>query len=276
MTSPSALFAIPPQPRNVLEINALLDKPGANTARIADLIGKDPSLTAQVLKTANSPGFSRGRATDSVFQALQVMGLRNFKAIILKCALRQVFSQTKNAFLEEFWRHSELIAQCCAVVARSRAPEFAHGAYLAGLFHDCAIPLMTQRFGDYKDFIGGGFRNEDNFIQEEERRYSINHCALSYLFAKAWSLPAPICLAIHHHHDESLPNPPDSASARTMTAIVMTSHYVINRFDVSGRGDETPVNPEEWTKSRGDIAALLGLLPDDLYDFEEELFIEAA
>ncbi len=55
----------------------------------------------------------------------------------------------------------------------------------------------------------------------------------------------------------------------------MVGHYVINRFDISDFGNGTSVNPEQWAENRRDITGLLCLIPDDLYELEEALFVEA-
>ncbi len=267
-------FAIPPQPKNVLEINSLLDKGSSGSAQIASLVSKDASLTAQVLKTVSSPAFL-GRSVDSVPYALNAMGLRNFKAIVLKAALQQVFSASKDPFLESFWRHSELVAESCASVAKHCRQDTAQSAYMAGLFHDCAMPLMAMRFKDYPAFFKQGFGQEGDAFREEERRYSISHCALGYLFARAWNLPQPVCLAIRHHHDAKLPSLPEFPAAESLVAIVAVGHYLADYFDPAGKATR-PAPPEDWAKAHGESVGALGLVPDDLHDLGEALFMAAA
>lgn len=274
MNQVNADFAIPPQPKNVLEINSLLDKGSSNAAQIASLVSKDASLTAQVLKTVSSPAFL-GCSVDSVPYALHAMGLRSFKTIILKCALQQVFAQDKNPFLNSFWRHSELIAQASASIAKQCRQDASQGAYMAGLFHDCAMPLMAARFKEYPAFFNEGFGQEGDVFREEEQRYSTSHCALGYLFAKSWSLPQPVCLAIRHHHDAKLPSVPELPMVESLVAIVAVSHYLVDYFDPAAKATR-PAPPEEWAKAHGEAIGALGLMPDHLHDLGEALFTSAA
>lgn len=265
-------FSIPPQPESVLEISKLLDKPAIDLNRIAAIIGKDASLTAKVLKVANAPFFSGGRAIDSVGRALNVMGLNTFKTVVLKSSLREVFSQDGDASFDTFWRHSELAALSCDIIAQRRAPELAQYAYLAGLFHDCAIPVMQAKFGDYVEVVAQSLHYGGKIIPVEEARYATNHCTVGYFFAKSWKLPELVCQTILHHHSESLNDIPD-IPGKTLTAILMASEYLIQDFDTSG--NMKTIDHHRWAEIHGDVMAVLNIEPDNLRDFEEDLLEKA-
>lgn len=261
-------IALPPQPDGVIEINKQLGKSVVDLKRIVAVIQKDPSLTAKVLKVANSPLFCCGRAIDSVERAVQVMGLNNFRTVVVNAALREVFSQGDNEVLEKFWKHSELAALTCDIIANQVVKRLAPQAYLAGLFHDCAIPIMVNKYSDYADLVLKALHYQENVIAMEEERYSTNHCTLGYLFAKSWVLPELVYTAIQQHHNESLADIVEE-DVKLLVAMSLVSEFIIQDFDASG--NMKTISIEVWAERHDNVMQILGIEPDHIRDFEEEL-----
>src|SRR3954469_9479034 len=71
---------LPPLPQNLIRAIDLLDQPAPDAARLANLLGRDPALTARLLRTANAPVYSRGTAVTTPAQAIAVMGLASLKS----------------------------------------------------------------------------------------------------------------------------------------------------------------------------------------------------
>lgn len=261
-------IALPPQPDGVLEINKQLGQPVVDLKKIVTVIQKDPSLTAKVLKVANSPLFCCGRTIDSVARAVQVMGLNNFRTVVVNVALREVFSQGDSAVLERFWKHSELAALSCDIIAKQRVNRLAPLAYLLGLFHDCAIPIMANKYPDYVDLMQKSLHYLENVIAIEEERYFTNHCTLGYFFAKSWALPDLVSAAIQQHHNESLADIADE-DVKLLVATSLVSEFIIQDFDASG--NMKTISIETWAELHDNVMQILGIEPDHIRDFEEEL-----
>ncbi|TAN52982.1 MAG: HDOD domain-containing protein [Methylococcaceae bacterium] len=261
-------IALPPQPDGVIEINKQLGLSVVDLKKIVAVIQKDPALTAKVLKVANSPLFCCGRSIDSVTRAVQVMGLNNFRTVVVNVALREVFSQGDSEVLEKFWKHSELAALSCDIIARQMVNRLAPQAYLHGLFHDCAIPIMANKYPDYAELIQKSLHYQENVIALEEERYFTNHCTLGYFFAKSWALPELVCAAIQQHHNESLADI-EEEDVKLLVAISQVSEFIIQDFDSSG--NMKTISIEIWAERHDNAMQILGIEPDHIRDFEEEL-----
>lgn len=263
-------FRIPPQPDSVLEAGRLLGAAMPDLNRIAAAVSKDPSLTARVLKVANSPYFSTSQKIDSVGRALNVMGLNTFKTAVLKSALQEVFSQSQiHANTREMvWCHAELTAACCDIVARFSAPALAANAYLAGLFHDCATLVMQDKFADYGEILPQCLHYSSKAIPLEQARYETDHCTVGYFFAKAWQLPEAVCRTIQYHHNEALEEPWDGQT-RMLVAILRLSEYIVQDYDTSG--NMKTISPEQWLQFHEGMAIQLQVEADDIRDFETAL-----
>lgn len=196
---------IPPQPEVILKIKKEIDSGSPNLLKIAELVSQDVGLTATTLKIASSPLVGLGKIT-SITQALNLLGTKNFYNLILASALRDTLSLKgvdKKVF-ETFWRHSLQIAKACSLVMKRLNKKLTEDAYLVGLFHDCAVPIMLKRFDNYLDVIDHAIHPSNEAITLEEKLLNTNHAVVGYVLAKSWQLPQEIYDTIMWHHSTSL------------------------------------------------------------------------
>lgn len=146
-------IGVPSNPQIVVDIDNEMKKIRVDFKTIADLVEKDVSLSAKVLKIANSPFFST-RKSETIEQALLVLGMTNFYNIIITAALREALDKysTNRAFNDRFLKHSCMVAQTARFVAKRIKSPIIEMAYLVGLFHDCAVPLFMKRYQDAKEW----------------------------------------------------------------------------------------------------------------------------
>ena len=199
-------ISIPTQPKIVLDLMDLFKLPDPDSGKIVKLISADVALSAKMLKLANSPLFRASTKVDSINHALMRLGSKNFYNLVLVSSLQSTFKTRKEdqVLIDALWDHSLKIAKVCELIAneshelKGLAPPDL--AYMTGLFHDCSIPLMLGKFDDYRDVFFLVLNNAMS-IEMEDKQFSTNHALASYLMAKTWYLPVPVCRAILSHHD---------------------------------------------------------------------------
>lgn len=197
-------ITIPPQPTALQEINAERAKADVDLGRIAQIISNDITLSAGVLKVVNSPYFGVRTKITSIAQAVQLLGLTNIFNIVSCTCLRNSFKNLKPEFMNAFWEQSTHIASISSFIATQiKAGVKSDEAYTLGLFSNCGIPLMLQRFPNYYIFTKDSRHQveTESIINLEEKNYSTNHCAVGYFMGRSWALPEQITHGILHHHD---------------------------------------------------------------------------
>jgi len=259
---------IPAQPQTVLDLMKLTGQANVDIRQIAAKVEKDPSLSAKILKVVNSPMFGLRRPVDSIAQALNLMGFQLFQRAVLASALRGAMGSGNDAGTKIFWVHSEITARCCEIVAKKLRSDLASQAYLAGLFHDCAIPIMRNKFSDYDRVIVRQLHYVSSIIRHEDEAYATNHCVMGYFFTRSWYLPEPVRLAILRHHDDE-PQYADSEEAQALIAILKVSEYIVQDYDTSG--NIKTVSAEKWVEIFAKSIDILGIVPQDIRDFEDQL-----
>jgi hypothetical protein len=104
--------------------------------------------------------------------------------------------QKNRVVYETFWARSQEIAQLAMLIADERIAVcnlFPDQAYLAGMFHDCGVLLLMQRFPTYCAEMKLGIAGQWINLLEEDRKFNADHCVVGYLVARHWHLPAYIC-----------------------------------------------------------------------------------
>jgi len=193
---------IPPCPTILSRIMAEMHKEEPDYNRLSKLISADVALSAGLIKTTNSPYFLRSQRARSVHDALSILGLRNASHTIAGIIIRNIFPHTPS--MVRFWDASARTARLCAWLARRLdIPEFnVDDAYTFGLFHDCGIPILMQRFPSYKDVLAASNRDAKNeFTASEDALIQTNHTLVGCALAQSWWLPEDMSQSILHHHN---------------------------------------------------------------------------
>jgi len=192
---------IPPQPELLQKVNQLIGSGDPNLGEIAAIISADVGLSAAMLKTINSPFFGLRRKISSIHHATLLLGLKNVVNLLTGFALRSAMQQS-GMRLDHFWDAASDTALACTVVARELHICAPDEAYTLGLFRDCGLPLMMQRFPNYIAVLKAGNSTLGKTLAEvEDEQLGTNHAVVAYYVAKSWRLPEHLTRAILEHHN---------------------------------------------------------------------------
>ncbi|HXE40827.1 MAG TPA: HDOD domain-containing protein [Azonexus sp.] len=252
---------IPAQPRVLEELSKLMLREELDVRLLARVINQDPGLTALLFKVVGNAAYRQHQPFDAVDQILHAVGVRQTFNLVQAIALIGAGDIRKNRQVyEAFWARSQAIGQLAMLIADELGADcnvFPDQAYLVGIFHDCGVPLLMQRFPSYcaemKLGIDGGWPD----LAEEDRKFNADHCVVGYLVARHWRLPDFICDAIRYHH--ALAEPGVSKAARSMAAMLQLA------IDIYHRSQRAP-NPE-WDRLSSDVLTELELLDDGMPEF---------
>ena len=78
-------------PQVLAEVVRATDKDENGAGQIAEIIMKDPALSARLLRVANSAFYGSSREVSTITQAVVTMGLRAVKAMALSAGLYKLF-----------------------------------------------------------------------------------------------------------------------------------------------------------------------------------------
>ncbi len=262
---------IPPCPSILAELSAELRKDDCNQQRVATLIRSDVALSAAVLKITNSASSSAARKVSSISDAIALLGTQNLVNFVVGDFLKRALSTPNSQRMERFWDRAAHNANVCALLAERLRGTRRETAYCFGLLHDCGMPLMMQRYPDYKDTLRFANQSEQPFTATEEARYSTDHATIGYLLTRSWGLADALSEAIRSHHEfEVLDTSADggvSDEACTLIALSLLAEHIVSTF---------LRDPEEheWRRGAPLVADFFGLSPTDLDDLVDDTLFQ--
>jgi len=191
--------------------------------RVGKLVGGDVALASAVLKIANSPFYGLRTKAASVQQALALLGLAAVTHLVTGLLLRQAFSVSAGPCMERYWKTSMATSLISALVCREAGRGDGGVACTYGLFRDCGMPVMLNKFPIYADiFDGSALAPGEPVLEIENERYTTNHARVGAQLARSWYLPETMCHAIVNHHDAHCPDRiPAQAEADSLALIAI-------------------------------------------------------
>lgn len=260
---------IPPCPAVVVALMEETRRPEVDFSKLVKLISGDVSLAASMLKTANSPFFALRHKVNSVQQAVSVLGLKNIMQIVMGSALHNALGGDRMT-MERYWDRSNFTAVVASQIAARLHGVSREDAYTFGLFHDCGIPILMQRFPDYKQKLAAANNSSEMVIAIEDESYATNHAVVGNMLARNWSLPAHIAEAILVHHDHGIFTRSDGCATPvvcTLAAITLVAEHIVASF--LAMPDDA-----EWHTGGQPALDYLGLNAEDLADITEDALAE--
>ncbi|VAX09844.1 hypothetical protein MNBD_GAMMA25-1300 [hydrothermal vent metagenome] len=260
-------------PEVYLRVNQLLDDPGSTAAQVAEVIAHDPGLTAQLLRMANSPIYGLSKEVDTVMRAVNIIGTKRIRYIVLATTSLKVFEGIPNDLIsmDDFWLHSLY----CGLAAKTMADEIKglqpDALFVAGQLHDIGQLLMYSRLPELaREAVLRSIEEPDEpdlYISEREV-IGFDHAQLGAQLAKDWHWPAMLVATIGWHHE---PEKAEEFQLETAVVHIANSLAVLAELNTSNREetDAPRIHPLAWgiTGLTDDIVP--GLLESIRGQFEE-------
>jgi putative nucleotidyltransferase with HDIG domain len=143
-------LTLPVLPSVVNRLNAELNNPNSNLQRASAIIATDSGMTAKVIQVANSPAYRGSSQFNTVNEAVVRLGVRTTNSIVMAVCQKGIYKSgtASDELMEDLFSHglaTASFARLLAQVLKYRMPE---EAFLTGLLHDIASPLILRLLGD--------------------------------------------------------------------------------------------------------------------------------
>jgi HD-like signal output (HDOD) protein len=197
-------------PEVTLGIIELVENPKSSAQDLNELIGRDPALSARVLKVVNSAFYGLPRQIGSINRAISMLGLNAVKNIAIAASLAKLFrggALCDRFDAKELWDHSIAVATAARLLAREARMSSVDEAFLGGLMHDIGImvELQSDRAKLVKVFGDMQFDQDGNplldFRMVERAVYGADHGHFGEALCEQWKFPRSLSIACAYHHD---------------------------------------------------------------------------
>lgn len=184
----------------------LLEDPESSAQDVSNVIVRDASLSAQIMKLVNSAYFGLPKKMGDLNRAIALLGYGRIKNLVLSLSLIRVFRSMTKKHRDDFgrfWEHSAVVAGIMKRVALRLGLEDPEQAFLTGLLHDVGKLAFIGYFPkEYAAVVKAAEAKDENFLDVEGSQFAAGHAKVGAWMTKAWNLPAEVVTAIETHHDE--------------------------------------------------------------------------
>jgi two-component system, cell cycle response regulator len=242
---------------SIANILSLTEGSESKVSQISDVIKRDISLSAAILRITNSAAFGSIRKVTTIDQAVMFLGFKSIRNIALGVGVFNLFPPQEKDFLSKIWQRSLVTGlaarELCALIGNKRKED----AFTIGLLHDIGLVAF---YGYDKNKASELLNNIENNgrmdLEEEKNHLGLDHIEVGKLLAEKWKLPEEIILAMIHHHKEPVGNPSDQDNAGRLYQIIYLGSLV---GDIFYLGKKT----ESIKKYTDGCQRLLGISNDD-------------
>ena len=207
----SNIDALPSLPSLYMELVQTLESEDGTIQKVGEIISKDISLTAKVLKLVNSSFFSIPQRVLHPAKAASLLGMDLIKAIVLTSGTFDQFNQFKfkGFSINQLWDHATLTASHAKCIAQEAGldREMVDTAFMAGMLHDIGKLLVATHLSDnFTQILDAMQTRGIPMIQAEKEILGTSHAAVGAYLLGLWGLPEPIIAATAFHHTPECKN----------------------------------------------------------------------
>ncbi len=198
---------LPTPPAVAMQIVDLARNPEVDLSVLVDLLAQDPALAGRLMQASNSCLFARRRRSETLRQAIVVIGLNATMTLALSFSLSNTLKpegQSESA-LEQSWRRV-LIASCAArlIGARLRRTDNEELA-LAALLQDIGILALRAAVPvEYRPVLAQA-SDHDDLLRLERERFDSDHGEAGTWLMAHWKLAEKLVkvpVRVHGHNVE--------------------------------------------------------------------------
>ena len=236
---------LPSLPTIFSEINQAIQNPKCSGKDIADIVSKDPSLSATLLRIVNSAAYGFNERVESLTYAAMALGTQQVCSLALGITMINYFKGIPGDHInmQSFWRHSVACGLTAKILAFHVEKVTAERVFIGGLLHDIGqlifLCYCPQTIG--KAFAQAG-KLGLSLHQVEPKYFKMTHASFGSLMADKWNFSKHISDLIRHHHDDFKRKPPEEI------AVVHFSNWLVNAMGIgSSTGYSLPgLNINAW------------------------------
>lgn len=220
---------------------------------IAEIIKRDPTLTARLLRLVNSVFFGLAQKITNVEEGIIYLGTKQIRELTLATPVIEDLA-TMNSINGidipwiSFWQHS--IAT--AMITRELLELTGYGMldesdYIVGLVHNVGKLVMASAFSSFfLEILAHPVDTTEEICEFERETIGWDHAKIGAYYLEKHKLPAPVIEAVEYHN-----HPQDAPKFKELCAAVQLADHMVRTYHIQGIESTLPIIEEQWPDLEG-------------------------
>lgn len=219
------------------------------TTQISEVIRRDPSLTARLLRLVNSVYYGLTSPVNSIEEAVFYLGVRQIRQLAVVTPVIEDFQKLAGATSfpwREFWQHCIATAILTRELTSSITRVEDDSDYVGGLVHDVGKIVMASAFpGHFQAiYLEANDDPTEDLLARERRILGVDHTELGAIYLSQHQLPGVLYdVARYHHQPEACPK------SRELVAAVHIADMLARFARIGSSGNDAPVDDASWLET---------------------------
>jgi HD-like signal output (HDOD) protein len=191
-------------PEIFYQIEAVINNPRSSAFQIAEVISKDPSLSAKLLRIVNSAFYGFPKQIDTISRAVAIVGSDQLQLLTLGTSVIALFRDIPSTLMNMgwFWKHSLACGITSRLIASYKNFQNIEQLFISGLLHDLGkLIIFKNHPREAAAALSQAGRSESFHFQMEQTFLGFDHLQVGLALADKWKLPLSLQQAIGGHHD---------------------------------------------------------------------------
>jgi HD-like signal output (HDOD) protein len=254
------------------KIKEVLESPVSSAAHIGEVVSKDPSLSARLLRLVNSSFYGFPTPIESIPRAIAIIGVNELTTLALAVSTINFFRHVPERYVDmrSFWEHSLACGVFSRILAYAKRKPSEERYFLAGLLHDIGRLVLYRKMPELMTFaLRLAVYARIPLFRIEKRLFGFDHAHLGQLLLREWRIPETIGYLVGGHHDPfACEHPEDAAVIHAADVFALAL-----RMGTSGSWFVPMLEKEAWKTLELSPASLESLLVQGERQMQETMNI---
>lgn len=200
-----------------------LNDPDATAAQVQAIISRDPALTANLLRLANSAQFGLSRQVVALDHAISLIGMSRIRALALSTGIKAAFPEVPGLDRTAFWRFNMACAGFAQWLAGPAGVD-PQQAWLGGMMMRLGELLIGQRSPEKFAEIESLPNVAEARWEREQRLLGFDEAQVTAVLAKYWNFPETIITGLQSASAPLASEPFDRLAGVIHLAALLADH----------------------------------------------------
>ncbi|MCG6200043.1 HDOD domain-containing protein [Psychromonas antarctica] len=191
---------LPVLPILLLELMESFSQEGARVEDIAKKIGMDQSISAKVIRMANSAAYRRGNEVESIERAVIRLGFNQVRSIVVATSLSNVFPDTPGFDKNKFWKDTFTTASIAKALAK-HANINEETAFTCAMMHNIGELLLQILKPEECSLIMMAIETGEPRLSAQRETFGFDYSQIGAELARRWNFSKVFYDAIEQQLD---------------------------------------------------------------------------
>ncbi len=220
------------------------------SAHVSEIIRRDPSLTARLLRLVNSVYYGLATPVSSIEEAVFYLGIRQIRQLATVTPIIEDFQRLSRQCdfpWRQFWQHCIGTAILTREVISLVQTPTDESDYVAALVHDVGKIIMAWSFPDhFAEIHRQAEPGRRDLVELENEILGMDHGELGARYLERHHLPELMVNAVRFHHR------PEQAGHHTeIVAAVQIADLLMRHAQIGCSGNYVPVTHSDCLRASG-------------------------